>query len=83
MQAKLKDQGWQIGATASQIIPLVVGEPARSLALSASLAERGYWVPAIRPPSVPLGQATLRIGLSYGHSQEQLDGLVAELSQLA
>jgi 8-amino-7-oxononanoate synthase len=82
LRAALAGQGWQIGTTASQIIPVIVGEPARALAVSAALAERGYWVPAIRPPSVSAGQARLRIGLSYAHSEEQLDGLIGAFSQL-
>jgi len=83
LRSGLAAQGWQIGTTASQIIPVIVGEPARALSVSAALAERGYWVPAIRPPSVPAGQARLRIGLSYGHSEEQLDGLIGAFSQLS
>jgi 8-amino-7-oxononanoate synthase len=82
VRARLIAQGWPIGATASQIIPLVVGEPARALALSAALAQRGFWVPAIRPPSVPAGQARLRIGLSYGHSAEQLSAFVGALAEV-
>ncbi|HEV3006561.1 MAG TPA: 8-amino-7-oxononanoate synthase [Pirellulales bacterium] len=80
-RTRLAAQGWSIGTTASQIVPLLVGEPARAVALSAELARRGYWVPAIRPPSVPAGQARLRIGLSYGHSTEQLDGLIGALAE--
>jgi 8-amino-7-oxononanoate synthase len=83
LRAALVGQGWQTGTTASQIIPIVVGEPARALAISAALSERGYFVPAIRPPSVPAGQARLRIGLSYGHSDEQLDGLIRAMGQLS
>jgi len=83
LRAALAGQGWQTGTTASQIIPIIVGEPARALAISTALAERGYWLPAIRPPSVPAGQARLRIGLSFSHSEEQLEGLVRALGQLA
>ncbi|HUY35959.1 MAG TPA: 8-amino-7-oxononanoate synthase [Pirellulales bacterium] len=83
VRSRLAAQGWRTGMTASQIIPIVVGEPARTLAISAALAERGYWVPAIRAPSVPAGQARLRIGLSYGHDAPQLDGLIACLEELA
>jgi 8-amino-7-oxononanoate synthase len=80
--ARLHGQGWGVGASASQIMPLLIGEPARALALSADLAKRGFLVPAIRPPSVPEGQARLRISLSYEHSAEMIDALFAALSDL-
>jgi 8-amino-7-oxononanoate synthase len=80
--ARLHGQGWRVGASASQIMPLLIGESARALALSADLAKRGFWVPAIRPPSVPEGQARLRISLSCEHSAEMIDALAAALSGL-
>ena len=83
LTSRLRAQGWQIGPTASQIIPLVVGEPARAVELSANLAARGYWAPAIRPPSVPAGSARLRISLSWAHEPEMIDGLIAALADHA
>lgn len=72
----LAAQGWQLGASVSQIIPVVVGDPFRAVALSRALADRGLIVPAIRPPSVPAGQSRLRISLSYAHTEEMLGMLV-------
>ena len=66
------------GDSASQIIPLVVGEPDRATALSARLLDRGLLVPAIRPPTVPQGEACLRISLSYGHTAEMIARLLEE-----
>lgn len=81
--ARLHAQGWRIGPSASQIIPLIVGDSARAVELSAALAERSFWAPAIRPPSVPAGEARLRISLSWAHDAEMLEGLAAALGYLA
>ena len=62
------------------IQPVVLGDNARSLAVSAALQVRGFLVGAIRPPSVPEGQARLRVTLSALHSEHDVDALVASLA---
>ncbi len=59
---------------------LVVGDNARALELGIRLYDQGYWVPAIRPPTVPVGTARLRISLSASHTPEQINGLLAALA---
>ena len=78
--ASLLVQGWNIGPSASQIIPLVVGEAERAMTLSAGLRERGLLVPAIRPPTVPEGEACLRISLTAGHTEEMISAFLAALA---
>lgn len=68
----LKEMGFQVLPTESAIIPLMVGEAHRALALSAALAERGVLVPAIRPPTVPEGTSRLRITVMATHTPEDL-----------
>jgi 8-amino-7-oxononanoate synthase len=79
LRERLKELGWPIGRSQSQIIPLVVGEPERAVMLSAALRQRGLFVPAIRPPTVPEGQCCLRISLTCGHTEEMIEGLVEGL----
>ena len=65
------------------IQPLVVGADEAALAASAALRERGFFVPAIRPPTVPEGTARLRITISAAHEEAELDALVAALAEVA
>jgi len=78
----LQEQGWDTGRSESQIIPLIVGSPGNAMALSAALRERGWYVPAVRPPTVPENQCRLRISVTLGHSEAMLDRLVADLAEL-
>ncbi|MFT3906736.1 MAG: 8-amino-7-oxononanoate synthase [Steroidobacteraceae bacterium] len=64
------------------IQPLLLGDSAAALALSQQLAERGFWVSAIRPPTVPANSARLRITLSAAHSEAQVDALCNVLAEL-
>ena len=54
-------------------------EEAEASPLAQALFERGYWVAAIRPPTVPAGTARLRITLTAGHGEAEVDGLVDAL----
>ena len=63
------------------IQPIVLGDNARALAASKALEAQGYLVSAIRPPTVPEGQARLRITLSVDHGERELDGLLAALAE--
>ena len=78
----LRDQGWSLGASASQIIPIEIGDPGRTMWMAQQLRARGLLVPGIRPPTVPVGQSRLRISLSYLHSAEDQRRLLTALSEL-
>lgn len=77
-----RDLGFQLMASQTPIQPIVVGDNNRALALSASLRARGLLVTAIRPPTVPVGSARLRITLSASHTHEDLDSLLNSLESL-
>ena len=65
----------------SPIQPVVLGDNARTLAVSEQLFAAGFWIAAIRPPTVPKGAARLRITLSAAHSEQQVDALIAVLAK--
>ncbi|HET6881666.1 MAG TPA: 8-amino-7-oxononanoate synthase [Pirellulales bacterium] len=79
LRGELKARGWQVGSSTSQIMPLIVGEARRAVDLSWRLLERGVWVPAIRPPSVPPDASRLRISVCHGHNDAMLGALLAGL----
>jgi 8-amino-7-oxononanoate synthase len=69
------------GAKTSPIMPLVLGSPERALRVAGRLLDRGYYVPAIRPPSVPPGTARLRITVSAAHTEEEIEGFLTALNE--
>lgn len=75
--------GWSLMDSDTAIQPLVVGSNANALALSKALDAHGLWVPAIRPPTVPVGSARLRITLSAAHTTADVDRLLAALGAAA
>jgi 8-amino-7-oxononanoate synthase len=70
-----------LGESRTAIQPLIVGDTHKAMALAAALRTRGYYVPAIRPPTVPEGAARLRVSLSAAHDDADVDGLVAALAE--
>ncbi len=74
---------WPLLPSPTAIQPLIVGDNAAAVALSQALWERGLWVPAIRPPTVPKGTARLRISVSAAHEAADIDRLVDALKELA
>ena len=83
LREAVRELGFDIGETTSQIIPLRVGSADRAMLFAEQLLEAGFFVPAIRPPSVPEGECLLRISLSYGHNESTISNLIDALSQLA
>ena len=63
----------------SPIVPVIIGEETRALDASRLLLDEGYLVTAIRPPTVPVGTARLRITLTANHSPEQVSQLTHSL----
>jgi 8-amino-7-oxononanoate synthase len=74
--------GFTLAVSATPIQPLLVGGAAETLALSAALRAAGFWVAAIRPPTVPAGSARLRITLSAAHQEADIDALLAALAEV-
>lgn len=77
---RLRAAGLEVPSLDSQILAAVVGDSRRATALAAGLLRRGYYVPAIRPPTVPDGTSRLRLSLSASHTEAQIDGLVTALA---
>lgn len=74
---------WSLPDSYTAIQPLVVGGNETALRLSAALEVQGLWVPAIRPPTVPVGTARLRITFSAAHSMADVAQLLHALAEVA
>jgi 8-amino-7-oxononanoate synthase len=66
----------------SPIVPILLGDEASALAASAMLLSHGLLVPAIRPPTVPLGTSRLRVALSAAHTDEMIGRLLDALASV-
>jgi 8-amino-7-oxononanoate synthase len=73
-------RGLPLAPSATAIQPVMVPGAAQCLAASQSLLERGFWVSAIRHPTVAAGTERLRVTLSAGHSEAEVDGLLDALA---
>lgn len=66
----------------SPIVPIVLGSPDRALGASAKLEKHGYLVPAIRPPTVPVGSSRLRVAFTAMHTESDIRGLAHALESV-
>ncbi|MCS0584991.1 8-amino-7-oxononanoate synthase [Massilia pinisoli] len=78
----LRLERWQRPASTTAIQPIIIGANDEALAAAARLHEQGLWVPAIRPPTVAVGTARLRVTLSAAHTEQDVAQLTAALNQL-
>ena len=73
---------WKKVASCTPIQPVILGSNASALMAAKLLDEAGYWIPAIRPPTVAPGSARLRITFSANHSADDLRKLIAALKRI-
>jgi 7-keto-8-aminopelargonate synthetase-like enzyme len=66
----------------SAIIPIIIGDTEKTMEISKKLLEKGFFVSAIRPPTVPKGESRLRITISAQHTEEEIECLASLLQQL-
>jgi 8-amino-7-oxononanoate synthase len=83
LRQRLNAAGFDTGASTTQIVPMILGDEARALALAARLGEAGYLATAIRPPTVPYGTSRIRFTLSAAHAAEDVAALAAATIRLA
>ena len=79
LRERLNLKRWRLLPSDTAIQPVIIADNAATIATGKALMAQGFWVGAIRPPTVPAGTARLRITLSAAHSTEQVDQLAAAL----
>lgn len=82
MKAGLSARGFDVAGVVSPIFPVVLGSEARALAAARALRARGFFVRAIRPPTVPRGTSRLRVALTAGHDEAQVDAFLGALDEV-
>lgn len=81
-RAMLRASQWLPIDSHTAIQPLIIGDNEATLALAARCDAEGLWVPAIRPPTVPVGTSRVRVSLSAGHTLDDLARLEAALMRI-
>jgi 8-amino-7-oxononanoate synthase len=76
LRERLRTLGWNVGNSTSQIIPVFLGATDTTMRLAEALQHQGFFVPGIRPPTVPEGESLLRISVTWGHHDGMLDQLL-------
>ncbi len=79
LHQRLALKAWTLLPSDTPIQPVIIGQNAATMAAGTALLQRGFWVGAIRPPTVPPGGARLRITLSAAHTLAQVDALAEAL----
>jgi 8-amino-7-oxononanoate synthase len=82
LASRLAGLGLLSSSPPGPIFPVVLGTEARALAAADALRSRGYYVTAIRPPTVPAGSARLRVTLSAEHTPDEIAGLAKALGEI-
>jgi 8-amino-7-oxononanoate synthase len=77
LRSQLHQIGFDTGASCSHIIPLMIGDEAKTLRLAQWLKEHGMLAIAIRPPTVAPGTARIRLALSSAHTANQISDLIS------
>jgi 8-amino-7-oxononanoate synthase len=73
MAQGLRDMGYDLGASATPILPVTVGEDVKCLQMCRRLQDEGIFVNPVLSPAVEVGHAILRVSLMATHSFEQID----------
>lgn len=76
---KAEQQSLTLMPSNSAIQPIIIGDSSNALKVSQYLKEHGFWVSAIRPPTVPQNTARLRVTLSANHQLTDIDNLITHL----
>ena len=82
LHSRLQELGLNTGNSTTHIIPVIIGVEDAALEVSKRLYDMGFFVPAIRPPTVASGTARLRLSLQSDHTKEQMDSLCDALAAM-
>ena len=81
-QKGVSSQGWPVAPASSVILPLILSEESNAMLAANLLRDCGFYIPAIRYPTVPRNESRLRITLSANHRQDEIAALLRAFSGL-
>jgi 8-amino-7-oxononanoate synthase len=76
----LQDQGLETAGD-SQIVPVMIGDAERSVSVAQQLRKHGFWLSAVRPPTVPAGTSRLRLSITAAMNRQQLAPLARHIAR--
>jgi 8-amino-7-oxononanoate synthase len=82
IKSRLQKMGFDLRNSISPIIPILIGDAKKTVAISQTLWKKGLFVPAIRPPTVPQGQSRLRIVINAMHTRKEMDLLLSSIKTI-
>ncbi|MGD9851859.1 MAG: 8-amino-7-oxononanoate synthase [Nitrospirales bacterium] len=82
LYAGIQAMGFQLTPTESPILPILLKDPERATLLSRALLQEGFFIPAIRPPTVPKGTSRLRLTVTADHTKTQIDACLSALRRM-
>jgi glycine C-acetyltransferase/8-amino-7-oxononanoate synthase len=83
LRRQLEREGFDVGASRTQIVPLVLGDAGLAMEVCEGALERGVFAQAIRPPTVPPGTSRLRLAVMASHREEELLTAARTLARVA
>lgn len=81
LRKRLREQGWNVPEGAGPIVPVLIGDAAKTMEIGRRMENEGFALGAIRPPTVPAGTARLRLSLHAGHEAADIERLAAALAK--
>lgn len=82
LRTNLQKLSFDTGSSTTHIIPVIIGSEQKTLEMAKQLLDNGFYIPAIRPPTVAPGTSRLRISLQSDHTKQQIDLLIQALKNL-
>ena len=78
LRKRLTEEGFNVKGN-SQIIPVMIGSNEDAVSICELLKRKGYWTLAVRPPTVPKGEARLRLSVCFHHDKKVIDRFIEDI----
>lgn len=78
----VRELGFECGSSETMIVPVIIGDPLETVAVSRKLYDAGFLALAVRPPTVPEGTSRLRVSLNAAHTREDVDRFIDALARI-